>query len=233
MTTPSTIAELQNQLEVDLGLGHKFMHGTDTETILTANGELPTLANILKNLPFPSGGGSAPETLVVSMYESDASHPNLGSFETSELQGSVMLASQDAEWDDVNHRIRFVNPGVFKVTLTSRVTPIDYAGTPQMWPSGFSHLLSASLSPSGGAGEGSHLRVNPAASYDVVAEQWTDEFIIDTVLTEITYTKPTVTCKVPTGAEVAPWLDPEQAMASWMAKFSMVATVVRIGSSPA
>ena len=45
---------IRARLEVDLDLAHKFVHGTDTETIVIESGEIPTLANMVKTLPLSS-----------------------------------------------------------------------------------------------------------------------------------------------------------------------------------
>lgn len=45
---------IRARLETDLDLAHKFVHGTDTETIVVESGEIPTLANMVKALPLSS-----------------------------------------------------------------------------------------------------------------------------------------------------------------------------------
>lgn len=51
MPTPMNFEIVRARLETDLDLAHKFVHGTDTESIVVESGTIPTLANMAKNLP--------------------------------------------------------------------------------------------------------------------------------------------------------------------------------------
>ena len=51
-TVYSSFEELQARLLADLDLAHAFVHGTDTQSITTENGQVDCLAKMAKDLPF-------------------------------------------------------------------------------------------------------------------------------------------------------------------------------------
>lgn len=66
MPTSLTLEYIRDRLEVDLDLAHKFVHGTDTETILVESGEIPTLANLAKSLPLSEQIASATDLVTIA-----------------------------------------------------------------------------------------------------------------------------------------------------------------------
>jgi hypothetical protein len=69
-----TFDDLQTRLVLDLELAHKFVHGTDTETIVVDSGTIPTLANMAKALPFSDRIQAATDQAIAASLS--ATHAN-------------------------------------------------------------------------------------------------------------------------------------------------------------
>lgn len=178
---------IRARLEVDLDLAHKFVHGTDTETIVIESGEIPTLANMVKSLPLSSKLDTA--TNLVNSAENAVQRAEaaiavlqlaeqrtlgykdatLSALQTAtEVMSIAQTHASNAQAAAQNVTIR---ADVATLAATNAASARDQASTAALSAAGYGYALSATSKTSLSIGTGSK-SFSIGTGKQFVAKQW-------------------------------------------------------------
>lgn len=200
------------------------VQGLSAYQIALRNGFVGTEQNWLVSL---AASGTSTETYVVSLNEPLENSCTL-EYSSETLVGVEILPVSFGGWDSNNSRVVISDPGLYQVTVTARVEPVDQYGGPTVWPSETEFSLGTFVEPNASVrpqifSKSSHIRrTNNVYNALLNFDKWTDVYNVNVPMVNPgeNYIKPGIHCTPGvTLGEIC------------FAKYDMVVTIIRIGNA--